>query len=260
MRKTFRQALMTSLLVSTLTFLGIMGLRLLGALEALELMVYDRYLSAQDDTAAADPRMTLVAITEEDIHAYGWPLSDVLLKQALEKLIQHDPRVIGLDIYRDVPEFPNFSELSTDISLITSLEAYAGLYEKLKKILNTSSHLCRGERRAEIWRQNDHICRALPLASVFNTHANIIAVMYMGTDQKNCVPPPFCLQSSNQAGFNDVILDADGVVRRALLLLIRTDLTIYPYKSWCYRLIKICGFLYSCVCTVHVMSKRKYVC
>ena len=41
---------------------------------------------------------------------------------------------------------------------------------------------------------------------------------------------------------------------------IRTDLTIYPYKSRCYRLIKICGFLYSCLCTVHVMSKRKYVC
>jgi CHASE2 domain-containing sensor protein len=46
MRKTFRQALMTSLLVSTLTCLGIMGLRLLGTLEALELMAYDRYLSA----------------------------------------------------------------------------------------------------------------------------------------------------------------------------------------------------------------------
>ena len=108
MRKTFRQALMTSLLVSTLTFLGIMGLRLLGALEALELMAYDRYLSARDDTAAADSRMTLVTITEEDIHEYGWPLSDMLLEQALNKLIRHPPRVIGLDIYRDFPEFPNF--------------------------------------------------------------------------------------------------------------------------------------------------------
>jgi exodeoxyribonuclease V alpha subunit len=42
--------------------------------------------------------------------------------------------------------------------------------------------------------------------------------------------------------------------------IIRTDLTIIPYKSRCYRPIKICGFLYSCTCTVHVTSKRKYVC
>ena len=219
MRKTFRQALMTSLVVSTLTFLGIMGLRLLGALEALELMAYDGYLRARDDTAAADSRMMLVTITEEDIHEYGWPLSDVLLEQALEKLIQHGPRVIGLDIYRDFPEFPNFFELSTERSLVTRLETHSGLYEQLKKILSDHSRLCRGEKRADIWRQNDHICRALPLASVFNTHPNIMTAMYMGTDQKTCVPPPFCLQNSSQAGFTDVLLDADGVVRRALLLL-----------------------------------------
>jgi CHASE2 domain-containing sensor protein len=61
-------------------------------------MAYDRYLSARDNTAATDARMTLVTITEEDIHEYGWPISDVLLEQALEKLIQYDPRMIGLDI------------------------------------------------------------------------------------------------------------------------------------------------------------------
>jgi 4-carboxymuconolactone decarboxylase len=42
--------------------------------------------------------------------------------------------------------------------------------------------------------------------------------------------------------------------------LIRTDLTIIPYKPYIYSLIKICGFLYSCVCTVHVKSTRKNVC
>jgi hypothetical protein len=54
MRKTFRQALMTSLLVSTLTFLGILGLRLLGTLEALELManeasdIHDEILAVKE--------------------------------------------------------------------------------------------------------------------------------------------------------------------------------------------------------------------
>jgi hypothetical protein len=43
MRKTFRQALMTSLLVITLIFLGILGLRLLGTLEALELMANETF-------------------------------------------------------------------------------------------------------------------------------------------------------------------------------------------------------------------------
>ena len=42
--------------------------------------------------------------------------------------------------------------------------------------------------------------------------------------------------------------------------LIRRDLTISLYESVCYRLIKICGFLYSCVCTVHVKSIREHVC
>jgi hypothetical protein len=41
---------------------------------------------------------------------------------------------------------------------------------------------------------------------------------------------------------------------------IRRDLTISPYESVYYRPIKICGFLYSCVCTAHVKSIRKHVC
>jgi adenylate cyclase len=227
MRKTFRQALMTSLVVSTLTFLGIMGLRLLGALEALELMAYDGYLSARDDTTKADTRITLVTITEEDIHEYGWPISDGLLKQALEKLNHYQPRVIGLDIYRDFPEFPNFSEPSTDINLIARLEAHAGRYAQLQEVLSASSHLCGGERRAEMWKHHDDLCQALPLASVFNTHTNIVTAMYMGTDQKDCVPPPFCLQHPRRVGFTDVILDADGVVRRALLLLQDDEGTVF---------------------------------
>jgi adenylate cyclase len=227
MQKTFLQALMTSLVVSMITFLGIMGLRLIGALEALELMAYDGYIRTRVDTTKADPRMTLVTITEEDIHKYGWPISDVLLEKALKKLILYKPRVIGLDIYRDIPEFPNFSEISSYKSLITSLKQDDfDLYKNLKKILSNHSHVCRGKRRADIWEHNDDLCQKLPLASVFNKQTEIITAMYMGTDQKNCVPPPFCLKNPDRAGFTDVILDADGVVRRALLLL-QDDGTVF---------------------------------
>jgi adenylate cyclase len=49
----------------------------------------------------------------------------------------------------------------------------------------------------------------------------------MGSDPKDCVPPPFCLQHPDQVGFTDVIVDADGVVRRALLLLQDDEGTVF---------------------------------
>lgn len=51
-----------------------------------------------------DPRLLVVAVTESDIQAHQLSsISDGMLAQVLEKREQYQPRVIGLDIYRDFP-------------------------------------------------------------------------------------------------------------------------------------------------------------
>ncbi|WP_204104099.1 MULTISPECIES: EAL domain-containing protein [Spirulina sp. CCY15215] len=81
------------------------GLQELGAIEPLDLAVFDRFVQLQGD-APPDPRLLAIAITEEDLHRYGWPLSDAILAQTLQKLQSYQPRVIGLDLYRDIPKPP----------------------------------------------------------------------------------------------------------------------------------------------------------
>lgn len=91
--------------------LGIVGLRSAGRLESLELAAYDWYIRLQPHTPA-DRRILLVTVTERDIQTQGgWPLSDGVLARALTRLAGAGPRVIGVDLYRDVPVPPGSGEL-----------------------------------------------------------------------------------------------------------------------------------------------------
>jgi CHASE2 domain-containing sensor protein/tRNA A-37 threonylcarbamoyl transferase component Bud32 len=60
-----------------------------------------------------DDRLLIVEGTEADIQSYGFPLKDALLNQLMTKLEQHQPAVIGLDIYRDIAYPPGHAEFST---------------------------------------------------------------------------------------------------------------------------------------------------
>ncbi|MBI5639498.1 MAG: adenylate/guanylate cyclase domain-containing protein [Nitrospirae bacterium] len=57
------------------------------------------------------------------------------------------------------------------------------------------------------------------LAGVFSGHANIIGVRKMGDDQSTGISAPYVLKDRELVGFNDIIVDPDGVVRRGLLFL-----------------------------------------
>ncbi|NEQ42072.1 MAG: CHASE2 domain-containing protein [Leptolyngbya sp. SIOISBB] len=106
-----RALVITSLLVTG----GVIGMRHLGLIEAAELAAYDRLLQQQpaDD---ADDRLLVVGVTENDLQTLQeWPLSDRTIAQALEKLTQHQPQVIALDIFRDFPYEPGTSELQTQV-------------------------------------------------------------------------------------------------------------------------------------------------
>ncbi|MGI0489896.1 EAL domain-containing protein [Pantanalinema rosaneae CENA516] len=99
--------LVTSVLVAG----SVLGIRNLGGLQPLELLAFDQMVRLRSE-AAADPRLLVVAITEEDIRTQNqWPMSDAVFARLLANLQRYQPRVIGLDIYRDVPTQPGRSEL-----------------------------------------------------------------------------------------------------------------------------------------------------
>lgn len=77
-------------------------------LQAFDLMMRSRSVLINEDP---DPRLLLVTVGDADIAAQrrrgeslkGTSVSDQTLNKVLEKLQQHQPRAIGLDIYRDFP-------------------------------------------------------------------------------------------------------------------------------------------------------------
>ncbi|MEB3210434.1 MAG: CHASE2 domain-containing protein, partial [Leptolyngbyaceae bacterium] len=94
--------LLTSVAVAAVT----VGLRYGGLLEKTELEAYDRFMRLKP-REAIDERVLVVGVEESDIQTLQeYPLHDGTLAQALEILDSYNPRAIGLDIARDVPQGP----------------------------------------------------------------------------------------------------------------------------------------------------------
>ncbi|MEB3339039.1 MAG: adenylate/guanylate cyclase domain-containing protein [Leptolyngbyaceae bacterium] len=150
--------------IAGLTVTGLLlGARQLSWLQPLELMAFDQLVRLQPD-AGPDPRLLVVAITEADITRYKLPLSDQLVAQTLQELQKHQPRVIGLDIYRDLPQAPGEAALAQQFQA-----------------------------------------------------PNVIVITKIGTaDNPLGIPSPPNVPE-DRVGFNDVVSDPDGVIRRSLL-------------------------------------------
>jgi adenylate cyclase len=87
------------------------GVKQLGSLEPLELKVYDQMMQLRSDEAI-DPRLLIVTITEADIRIQKQStLSDQTVADVLTRLEQYHPSVIGLDLYRDLPQPPGHAAL-----------------------------------------------------------------------------------------------------------------------------------------------------
>ena len=110
-----------------------------------------------------DPRIAIVTIDESDIAKMAqWPMPDGVLAKLVLNLKAYNPRVIGLDLYRDLPVEPGHDAL----------------------------------------------------VEVFQSAPNLIGIeKAIG----NTVPPPPTLEALEQVAMADVLLDADGKVRRALI-------------------------------------------
>jgi adenylate cyclase len=157
-----------AVIVTVAVFASVLVLREAGALQSLELLVYDQWTRSASEVPQPDSRVVLVQITEHDIRELGrWPLSDQILADTLRVLIAAGARAIGLDIYRDLPVPP-------------------------------------GER---------------VLRRVLEGDPRIVAVSKSGDANSDGIPGPLVLQGTDRVGFNDILVDPDGMVRRGLLFL-----------------------------------------
>lgn len=84
----------------------VIGVKQLGGWQPLELRIYD-WMVRQRPEAPPDPRLLIVGITEADIRDLDRVTpSDADLAQAIAILESNNPRLIGLDMHRDVPQEP----------------------------------------------------------------------------------------------------------------------------------------------------------
>ncbi|MDX2228033.1 MAG: CHASE2 domain-containing protein [Leptolyngbyaceae cyanobacterium bins.349] len=100
--------------VTSLTLTGaVLGLRHFGLLQGLELAAYDHFVQSQPDRGP-DDRLLIVGIDEIDLQMLQeWPISDRTLAILIQRLQSYQPRVIGIDVLRDIPIEPGRAELLT---------------------------------------------------------------------------------------------------------------------------------------------------
>jgi PAS domain S-box-containing protein len=138
------------------------ALQSVGAFQLLEWAALDQGFRLRP-AESPDPRILIVKVNEADItQLEHWPASDAVLAQVIKNLKAHNPRAIGLNLYRDLPVEPGHAQLEAE----------------------------------------------------FATTPNLIGVEKFAGDT---VAPPPTLNQLDRVAINDLVLDADGKVRRALI-------------------------------------------
>jgi CHASE2 domain-containing sensor protein/predicted Ser/Thr protein kinase len=90
----------------------VVGAKTAGWWEMSELTVYDQSVRWKSPLPP-DPRLLIVAITEEDLSAQKtWPLSDRTMAKIIQKLTDAQAKIIGLDVFRANPVDPGRADLA----------------------------------------------------------------------------------------------------------------------------------------------------
>ncbi len=85
--------------------------RLSGSLQFLEWITLDTFLRWRPNETR-DDRIVIIGINEADIRSLkSYPISDRNLAKLIQKIQSYKPKVIGLDIVRDIPVPPGHDEL-----------------------------------------------------------------------------------------------------------------------------------------------------
>lgn len=145
----------------------VLALRLTGLLQTLEWAALDEFFRRRP-VESPDPAIVIVGIDESDLQVIGkWPISDAVLAKLINKIKQHRPSAIGLDLYRDLPVEPGQADL----------------------------------------------------VQVFKTTPNLIGIeKKVGDPDSPAIRSASVLQQLGQVGVNDIVPDADGKIRRGLLI------------------------------------------
>lgn len=94
----------------------LIALRQVGGLQTLELFAFDTLVRLQTEQEP-DRRLLVVEITEEDIrNQEEWPLSDRTMANVLAQLQDQNPKAIGIDIYRDIPQGEGQNALAAELA------------------------------------------------------------------------------------------------------------------------------------------------
>jgi adenylate cyclase len=99
-----------ALAAAAAVFGGLLGLRLVGALEPMELAAHDGALRARP-AAPLDRRLVIIDETEDDLARFGHPLSDRILARAIGRALDLGVQFVGVDKFRDIPVPPGTGEL-----------------------------------------------------------------------------------------------------------------------------------------------------
>jgi adenylate cyclase len=102
-------------LISLAVTAGIGGLQQMDLLQPLELRAYDWMLRTRPDRGP-DPRLLVVEFNEADLRSLQRVTpDDGTLAEAIGLIQQQQPRAIGLDFYRDVPQAPGTAALQAQL-------------------------------------------------------------------------------------------------------------------------------------------------
>ena len=105
LRKALRWPPVGCAIISLLTLGALLGLRARGLLQRPELILYDDFVRRRAVLLlASDARIVICGMSEDDLAQYGHPLDDGRLAALLKKITADAPGVVGLDLYRDLPE------------------------------------------------------------------------------------------------------------------------------------------------------------
>ena len=102
-------------MISLITGVLLVGVQRLGVLEPVEMKAFDQ-MTQRRTPLSPDRRLLIVGFSEEDIQKLkqGSPTGDTL-DTVLSKLESYQPKVIGLDFFRDQPVEPGHQKLLTHI-------------------------------------------------------------------------------------------------------------------------------------------------
>lgn len=95
--------------------------KLFGIFQLLELNILDKFFQWRP-AEGVDARIVMVTFDESDINRIGkWPFSDAVVSSLISTVQSGKPKVIGLDLYRNLPVEPGSEELKSVFQSIPSL-------------------------------------------------------------------------------------------------------------------------------------------